>query len=470
MFDLDAVLRQIDGNLQASLGRLCELLRFESVGTRPDCAAACRACAEWLKAELAGFGFAAELRETTGHPAVVAILAPPDLPSHAPHVLFYGHYDVQPVDPLELWESPPFEPQIRTGDDGEARIYARGASDDKGQLMTFLEASRAWLSVHGRLPCRLTVVIEGDEEGDNSHFDRFIEENREELAADVAFVCDTGLWDRSTPKIVTRLRGCIAEEITVRGPSKDLHSGYYGGAARNPIHVLARILGEMHDGEGRVTIPGFYDGVEAVPDETLRQWRGLGFPEAEFLREVGLSVPAGERGYAVYEQIWSRPTAEFNGIWGGYTGAGRKTVLPATASAKLTFRLVGRQDPAKIRTALRRFVADRLPPDCSVAFDSSGGDNFAVTVPEASRWITLARRALGEEWGRDPVIAADGGSIPVVSTFQRVLGIPTLLAGFARDDDAFHSPNEKYDVQCFHKGMRSWARILAGLAAEKRHE
>jgi acetylornithine deacetylase/succinyl-diaminopimelate desuccinylase-like protein len=458
---VDTVLRHVDASLDASVGRLFTLLRLPSVGTDPAYHADCRKAAVWLSAMLSDLGFSAQVRETTGQPVVIADYAPKDLPSHAPRILFYGHYDVQPPDPLDLWESPPFEPQIRKGRDGRERIFARGASDDKGQLMTFLEASRAWLKVHRSLPFRLTVVIEGDEEGDSSHLDRFVGANREALEADVVFICDTGMWDRKTPAITTRLRGCIAEEIRITGPSKDLHSGYYGGAARNPIRVLTKILADMHDRHGRVTIPGFYDGVGAVPPSTRRQWKSLGFPARKFLKDVGLSIPAGEKNYSVYEQIWSRPTAEFNGIWSGYSGAGTKTVLPSVATAKLTFRLVGGQDPKHIRKGLKQFVRGRLPKDCGVSFTSQGGDSTGVTVSEDSPWVRLAGKALGDEWGSPPVFAADGGSIPVVGTFQKFLGVDSLLVGFSQDDDCVHSPNEKYDLSSFHKGIRSWSRIIA---------
>lgn len=464
MTSLDPVLQHIDANLDGSLARLMALLRFPSIGADPRYHGDCGRAAAWLKSELDGMGIAASLRETTGQPVVIGKYAPRGLSSHAPHILFYGHYDVQPAVPLDLWESPPFEPQIRAGKDGRKRIYARGASDDKGQFMTFLEAIRAWLAVHGGLPFRLTVLIEGDEEGDNSHLDRFIAANRRQLKADAVIICDTGMWDHRSPAVTTRLRGCIAEEITIRGPSRDLHSGRYGGAARNPIRVLTRMLGDMHDAKGRVTIAGFYDGVDAIPAATRRQWKALKFPEKRFLRDVGLSIPAGERGFSVHEQIWARPTAEINGIWGGYAGAGTKTVIPSTASAKLTFRLVGRQDPSKIRKGLRDFVKARLPRDCTASFDPQGGDSMAVTVPETGEWVRLAARALDAEWGRPPVFMADGGSIPVVGTFQRLLGAPVLMTGWSQGDDGAHSPNEKYDVESFRRGMRGWTRIIGELA------
>jgi len=467
MKNIEDVLQGIDGALDESVARLFELLRYPSVGTDPAYHGACRDAAAWLKRLLAEMGFKARLDKTTGQPVVVAEYAPKGLPSHAPRILFYGHYDVQPPDPLDLWESPPFEPQLRKGTDGEERIFARGAVDDKGQLMTFLEASRAWIKAKGGLPFHLTVLLEGDEEGDSTHLDRYVAENRARLKSDVVFICDTGMWDAKTPAIITRLRGCIAEEIVISGPSKDLHSGYYGGAARNPIRVLTKILGELHDGNGKVTLPGFYDGVDPVPASTRRQWKSLNFPAKKYLKGVGLSIPAGEKGYAVYEQIWSRPTAEINGIYSGYTGAGSKTVLPAEAMAKLTFRLVGRQTPAQIRKGLRQFVKARLPADCKVRYKSEGGDSMAVTVAETSPWVRLAQSALKQEWGRAPVLMAEGASIPVVGTFKSLLKVDSLLIGFGREDDGAHSPNEKYDVTSFRKGIRSWARIIAGLADQQ---
>jgi acetylornithine deacetylase/succinyl-diaminopimelate desuccinylase-like protein len=464
MKSLDDVLQGIDGALDDSVARLFELLRFPSVGTDPAFHGACHDAAAWLGRQLGDMGFTARLDETTGQPVVMAEYAPQGLPSHAPHILFYGHYDVQPPDPLDLWESPPFEPQLRKGMDGETRIFARGACDDKGQLMTFLEASRAWLKVTGRLPFRLTVLLEGDEEGNSTHLDAYLAKNRDRLKVDVVFICDTGMWNEKTPAITTRLRGCIAEEIVISGPSRDLHSGRYGGAARNPIRVLTKILGELHDRNGRVRLKGFYDGVDPVPSSTRRQWRSLSFPAKKYLKDIGLSIPAGEKAYAVHEQIWSRPTAEINGIYSGYTGPGSKTVVPSEAMAKLTFRLVGRQTPAQVRRGLRQFVKERLPADCKVRYQSQGGDSMAVTVAEASPWVRLAQRALKQEWGREPVLRAEGVSIPVVGTFKSLLGVDSLLVGFALEDDNVHSPNEKYNLTSFRKGIRSWARIIAGLA------
>lgn len=465
--DLRLALAEADRSFPESLERVMELLRFPSVGTDPAHGPDCRKAASWLAAQLTEMGFKAGLRETTGQPMVVGRYSPPGR-DRRPHVLFYGHYDVQPADPLDLWTSAPFVPRIRKGKSGRDAIFARGASDDKGQLMTFLEASRFWLRAHGSLPFRLTVLIEGDEEGDASHFDRFLASHAREFAADVAFICDTGMWDRTTPAINTRLRGCIGEEVTVRGPRIDLHSGYYGGPAQNPIKVLSRILAAIHDARGRITIPGFYDGVRPLSPALRRAWRKLRFPDKAFLAEVGLARPAGESGYSVLEQAWARPTAEVNGIFGGYRGPGNKTVLPSEATAKLTFRLVEGQDPKKVRRAFRAFVRGRLPADCKVHFTNAGGDSTGIAVAEDTPWVMAARRALKDEFGRAPVLTGAGYSIPAVESFKTRLGIDSLLVGFAQPDDAEHSPNEKYDLESLRRGTRAWTRIIAEFAGERR--
>lgn len=461
MASLENVLATIDQGFPASMDRLFQLLGIPSVGTDPHYHGDCRKAADWLKHTLEGLGFSASIRETTGQPAVIGKYAPEAMPSHAPHILFYGHYDVQPADPIDLWESPPFEPQIRKGKDGKDRIFARGASDDKGQLMTFLEASRAWLAVEGHLPFRLTVLLEGDEEGDASHLDRFLAANAKEFAADAAFICDTGMWDAKTPSINTMLRGCIGDEVTVTGPRIDLHSGYYGGPAVNPIKVLSSILAGLHDTNGKVTIPGFYDGVKTPSAAQRKQWSKLKFSARKFLREVGLSIPAGEKNFTPLEQMWARPTAEVNGIYGGYRGVGAKTVLPAEATAKLTFRLVEGQAPKKVRKAFRDYVKARLPKDCKARFINAGGDSSGISVAGDTLWVAAAHKALKAEWGRPAVEVGCGGSIPVVESFAKHLGIDSLLVGFSLDDDGAHSPNEKYDVASFHKGIRAWARIIA---------
>ena len=292
----------------------------------------------------------------------------------------------------------------------------------------------------------------------------FLEAHREALTCDVALVCDTNMWDAETPAITTRLRGLVHDEMTIIGPSIDLHSGHYGGAAWNPIRILARVLAALHDDEGRVAIPGFYEGVEELPKATAGQWSKLDFSERDFLGEIGLEEPAGEAGRSILEQIWARPTAEVNGIFGGYTGPGTKTVIPSRASAKISFRLVGKQDPAKIRAAFRDFVTARLPKGVGVEFSKAGGASPAIEIAEDSPYLAKVAGALGAEFGRPAVLMGAGGSIPVVRSFKDLLGMDSLLVGFSLNDDAIHSPNEKYNLASFYHGIRSWARILAELA------
>ncbi len=455
---LSSVLSRIDSDLPQALDRLMELLRIPSISTDPAYKDDCARAADWLVTDLQSLGFEAASRPTPGHPMVVAHGG-----SGGRHLLFYGHYDVQPVDPLALWHRDPFDPEIQDSPRGQV-IRARGASDDKGQLMTFLEALRAWKAEHGTLPCRLTIFLEGEEESGSPSLVPFMQEHAAELKADLALICDTALFQDTAPAIVTMLRGLLGEEITLRGPSKDLHSGMYGGAAINPIRVLTRILGGLHDGEGRVQVPGFYEGVSELPEAIRAQWQALSFDHARFLGEVGLSVPAGETDRTPLEMLWSRPTAEINGIWGGYTGSGFKTVLPAEAHAKVSFRLVGDQDPLAIRENFRAWVTGQLPADCSVEFHGHGAGPAGVMAIDDPAF-EAARAALGEEWGLPAAYIGCGGSIPIAGYFQTVLGMDAMLIGFARDDDQIHSPNEKYDVECFHKGIRSWARLLDKLAS-----
>jgi acetylornithine deacetylase/succinyl-diaminopimelate desuccinylase-like protein len=458
MAQLDAALAKIDANLDAALQRLFALVSIPSISTDPAYAPACQMAAEWLNDELHSLGFEASVRPTAGRPMVVA-KAKAGRPG-APHVLFYGHYDVQPSDPLDLWKTPPFEPRLADAPTGK-QIVGRGTSDDKGQLMTFVEACRA-LKETGDLPCDITILFEGEEESGSHSLPSFLAENRDELRADVALICDTSMLDRTTPAITTMLRGIVTQEVVIKGADRDLHSGLFGGAAVNPIHVLAKIIADLHDENGRVTLPGFYDGVAELPAEIAAQWRDIGFDGAKFLKDVGLSVPAGEKGRSVLEMVWARPTCEINGIIGGYTGAGFKTVLPAQASAKISFRLVGAQNPEKIATNFRAFIEARLPADCHAQFLPHGASP-ALQLPFDSASLTRARAALRDEWGKDAVLIGSGGSIPIVGSFKRDLGMESLMIGFGLEDDRIHSPNEKYELSSFHKGARSWARILTAL-------
>jgi len=459
MSQLDAVLDRIDDGLDQSLERLFALLRIQSVSTDPAYRSHCRTAAEHVAADLKSIGFSSEVRPTAGHPIVVG-----KAPNGAgPRVLFYGHYDVQPVDPLELWKTPPFEPKIETLPDGRKIIVARGACDDKGQAMTFIEACRAWKSVTGKLPLPITMMIEGEEECGSKNLFGFVRDNADEFKADLALVCDTSMWDTNTPAITTSLRGLVYEEVRLTCADRDLHSGLFGGAAQNPIRVLAKILAAMHDQNGRVTIPGFYEGVKELPPDVKADLKNLNLTAEKFLGQVGLKVPAGEKDRMLIEQIATRPTAEINGIVGGYTGEGAKTVIPGQATAKVSFRLVGTQDPQKICDNFRAFVRERMPADCKVEFA-----NFGLAPPLQLSFdnpaLTKARAVLAEEWGHKAVAVGAGGSIPIVADFKSVLGMDSLLVGFALDDDRVHSPNEKFDLKCFHKGIRSWARILYALS------
>jgi acetylornithine deacetylase/succinyl-diaminopimelate desuccinylase-like protein len=459
MSALSPVVDRLDRDLDQSLERLFKLLRIKSISTDPAYAEECRKAAEWLVADLKTIGFDASVRDTPGHPMVVAHHDGPT--PNARHVLFYGHYDVQPVDPLELWEDDPFDPAVKKRE-GVKVITGRGSSDDKGQLMLFVEACRAWKAEHGSLPCRITLLFEGEEESGSPSLKPFLDANKDELKADFALVCDTDMWNPETPSICTSLRGLVGEEVTIKAANRDLHSGMYGGPAANPVRILTKILAAIHDDEARVTIPGFYDGVEETPSQVLQAWEKLGETAASFLGPIGLSQPAGEKGRSVLEMVWARPTAEFNGIYGGYTGKGFKTVIAAEASAKVSFRLVHKQNPEKIRAAFREFVQSRIPADCSVEFHPHGGSP-AIQLSYDSPFLAKAKDALTDEWGSPAVMLGGGGSIPVVGDFRTYLGMESLLVGFALSDDRIHSPNEKYDLRSFHKGQRSWARILAAL-------
>jgi acetylornithine deacetylase/succinyl-diaminopimelate desuccinylase-like protein len=459
MKSLDAVLSRIDQDIDRSVQRLFALLRIASVSTDPAYKDQCRAAAEHVAADLKSIGFEASVRPTAGHPVVVG----KSNGVAGPRVLFYGHYDVQPVDPLNLWKTPPFEPRIETLADGRKIIVARGACDDKGQAMTFIEACRAFKAVTGKLPLPITMMIEGEEECGSKNLFGFVRDNAAEFKLDLALVCDTAMWDQKTPAVTTSLRGLVYEDVKIICADRDLHSGVFGGAAQNPLRLLSEILGSMWDQSGRVTIPGFYEGVKELPADIKADLKGLGLTAEKFLGPIGLKQPSGEKDRMLIEMITTRPTAEVNGIIGGYTGEGAKTVIPGEASAKVSFRLVGEQNPEKIRDAFRAFVRARLPADCKVEFG-----NFGLAPPIQLSFdnpaLTKARAVLAEEWGHKAVAVGAGGSIPIVADFKEVLGMDSLLVGFALDDDRVHSPNEKFDLNCYHKGIRSWARILDALS------
>ena len=434
------------------------LLRIQSISTDPAFAEPCQEAADWLVADLQSIGAKAEKRMTPGHPMVVGHIDGP-----GPHLLFYGHYDVQPVDPLNLWNSDPFDPKLEETDKGQV-IRGRGSSDDKGQLMTFVEACRAYKEVNGALPCRITFFFEGEEESGSPSLIPFMKENAEELSADIALICDTSMVAPGVPSIASQLRGMLKDEFTIHGPRIDLHSGHYGGPGLNPLREMSRIIASFHDDQGRVAVDGFYDGVHEVPDELLRQWEGCGFNEADYLNSVGYTQPHGEKGYSTLVQQWARPTLEINGIWGGYQGAGSKTVIPAEAHCKITCRLVGDMDPDDLRDKVRAHVDAQLSPDAKVTWDNDLEGSPAAVMNIARPEFEKARQALSDEWNREAVFCGMGGSIPIAGFFKEILGLDAMLIGFANEDDAIHSPNEKYNVESFHKGMRSWARVLDNLS------
>ncbi|MCV2870910.1 M20/M25/M40 family metallo-hydrolase [Defluviimonas sp. WL0050] len=455
---LDAVLAKIDETLPEAMERLFGLLRIRSISTDPAFKAECAKAADWLANDLKWLGFDAAARPTPGHPMVVG-----HSKGDGPHLLFYGHYDVQPVDPLNLWHRDPFDPAIEDTPNGKV-IRGRGSSDDKGQLMTFIEACRAWKAIHGKLPGNLTIFLEGEEESGSPSLIPFMKEHAAELTSDLALICDTSMVSPGVPSIASQLRGMLKDEFTITGPRIDLHSGHYGGPGLNPLREIARIVASFHDAEtGRVAVEGFYDGVHEVPGALLKQWESCGFDEKEYLNSVGYSQAHGEKGYSTLVQQWARPTLEVNGMWGGYQGAGSKTVIPSEAHCKITCRLVGDMDPDDLREKIRAHVAARLSPDAKVTWDNDLEGSPAAVMNTNRPEFEAARKALSDEWNREAVFVGMGGSIPIAGFFKDILGMDAMLVGFANEDDAIHSPNEKYDVKSFHKGIRSWARILDAL-------
>ena len=461
---LHLVLDHLAADTDGAIARWFEWLRIPSVSAQPAHAGDCRRAAEWLRGQLAGMGFDVKICETPGHPVVLAHHPGPakGASGSTPHLLYYGHYDVQPAEPLDLWSSPPFDPRLVDHPLGP-RVVARGAVDDKGQVMLWLEALRAWIAAHGTPPARVTVLVEGEEEVGSVNLDAVLAARRDGLAADVAVISDTNMWARGAPAITTRLRGLAYTELRLRAAARDLHSGLFGGSALNAANLLARILGALHDPQGRVAVPGFYDGAAEPSAADQTSWAALGFDETAFLGGIGLSHPVGERDRSALERLWGRPTADVNGIWGGYAGPGAKTVIPAEAGAKVSFRLVPGQNPERIVTMFRSFVDALLPPDARaeiVTLSTAPG----IAIPADSRFVRAADAALRAEFGRPAVLVGSGGSIPVVESLRRLLGLDTLLMGFGLDDDQVHSPDEKFDLACFTSGTRAHARLLGQLA------
>ena len=446
--DLDAYLTTHDERIRREL---FDLLRIPSVSARSEHDGDTRRAAIWIADSLRSAGLTATVHQTAGHPVVVGEYR--GAPAGAPTIVVYGHYDVQPAEPLELWTSPAFEPTVRDG-----RVYARGSVDDKGQLFLHIKALEAHLAVRGTLPVNVIVLAEGEEEVGSEHLAPFIEQHADLLRCDGVVISDSSMFAPGLPSVLSSLRGLAYFQLDVQGPAQDLHSGSYGGAVVNPAMALAHILATLHDADGRIAIPGFYDAVREWPAHVREQMRTLPFQEESFREETGAPALGGEKGYTVLERLWTRPTCEVNGLLSGYTGEGAKTVLPAKAMAKVSCRLVPDQDPREIESLMQAHV-DRVAPS---------GVTVTVTPLHGGRpWraelggplFDAARRALAAAFGREPVITGEGGSIPVVGDFERILGAPVLLVGFGLPGENAHAPDEWMSLENFTRGTRAIATL-----------
>jgi acetylornithine deacetylase/succinyl-diaminopimelate desuccinylase-like protein len=447
MADLD---RYLVEQRQRFEDELCELLRIPSVSTGKLHQAEIRQAGEWVANQLNRMGLRTELIETCGNPVVYA--ESPPVPG-APTVLVYGHYDVQPPDPLDEWLSPPFVPTRRDGD-----LYARGATDDKGQMLTHVKSAEAWMRTAGRLPVQLKFLIEGEEEVGSEGVEEFIAQEAARLACDVAVISDSSQFGPGRPAITYGLKGIAYFELRLTGAKQDLHSGTFGGAVTNPVNCAARMMASLVDDAGRIQVPGFYDEVVPLTKREREQFAALPFNESAFMEKIGVTGVTGERGYTTLERRWARPTCDINGIWGGYQGGGSKTVLPAKAGVKFSFRLVPDQDPAKIQQALRSHLELLLPPGIQmelIDMHSARG----IVVPLESRYMEAAAQAIEQGFGQPPVFIREGGSIPIVNLFRDKLGADTLLLGWGQDDDNTHSPNEKFSLADFHRGIKTSAYL-----------
>lgn len=446
---------RLDARMTPELEDLFAFLRFPSISTDSRNAGDVRACAEWLVTKLTGMGLQTTLHSTDRHPIVVAKNV------HQPGkktVLIYGHYDVQPVDPLNLWSTPPFEPEIREG-----KIWARGSTDNKGQMLAHVLGVEKTLKEKGELPVNLTLLFEGEEEIGSPSLAPFLEANRELLKCDIIAISDTGMVAPGQPTLSYGLRGIAACEVILRGPARDLHSGIFGGAIRNPATEIARLVATFHDENGRVQVEGFYDDVKPLEDWEREMWAKLpGTGDEDFIRYSGASKTHGEAGYTSAERTWARPTAEVNGIGGGYQGEGSKTVLPAEAFAKFTFRLVPNQDPVDIMEKVKAHLDKHCPPGVSLLYVGGHDGKPFYTDPNSS-FGEAAQRALRKAFGKEPVLIREGGSIPIVQAFRDILGTDTLLLGLALADSQIHSPNENFPVENFEAGIRLNQALLEEL-------
>ena len=456
---LQQVLQFVDDHRQQFQDDLAELLRIPSVSADSEFRGDIRRAAQWLVEHLTEFGFTVELIETAGHPIVYAESAP--VPG-APVALVYGHYDVQPPDPLDKWISPPFEPTVRDGN-----VYARGACDDKGQMLTHVKSLQAWSQVAEALPLQVKLVIEGEEEVGSEHLESFLSENSAKLACDCVVISDTSQFAPGVPAITYGLRGIAYYELHLTGPNRDLHSGVFGGGVTNPANVLAHMLDAIIDDEGRIQVPGFYDDVVPISEREREEWRELPFDQKSFEAELDINGVTGEVGFSTLERRWARPTFDVNGLTSGYQGEGAKTVLPARASAKFSFRLVPDQDPHKITAGLKSLLEPLVPPGVQmelVDYHGAGG----IAFPLESPYLEAAADAIETGFGTKPIFMKEGGSIPIVSSFAEQLKADVLLLGWGQNDDNLHSPNEKFSLADFHRGIRASAALWDRLAAIKK--
>jgi acetylornithine deacetylase/succinyl-diaminopimelate desuccinylase-like protein len=445
----------IESHRQAFIDDLADLLRIESVSADSRHAADVHKAADWMVARFEQLGLKTELVKTAGHPLVVA--ETPPVPGK-PIALVYGHYDVQPPDPLSEWTTPPFEPSIRHGN-----IYARGATDDKGQMLTHVKSVEAWIKSGEKLPLQVKFLIEGEEEVGSANLEPYVAANRERLACDCVVISDCGQFGPGVPAITYGLRGIAYYELKLTGPRQDLHSGTFGGGVTNPAGALVAMLAALKDADGRIQVPGFYDDVIPLTDAEREQFRGLPFDEANFNRQLGVDGTWGEAGHSNLERRWARPTCDINGLTSGYQGEGAKTVLPARASAKFSFRLVPNQDPAKLSQSLKQFLEARVPPGIRMELvDFHGAPG--VVVPLESPYIGAAAKAIEAGFGRAPVYIREGGSIPIVNTFARELDADVLLLGWGQNDDNTHSPNEKFSLADYQRGIKASAHLWSELA------
>jgi acetylornithine deacetylase/succinyl-diaminopimelate desuccinylase-like protein len=453
---MDKVIDYINVNRDRYLEELKALLAIPSISALPQHAGDVKRCAEWCADEMRRIGLQnVRLIDTAGNPVVYGDWLGAE---GKPTILFYGHYDVQPVDPLELWESPPFEATVRDGE-----IYARGSADDKGQVFMHFKAIEAHLKQNGRLPVNIKIILEGEEEVGSANLDDFIRAHKSELGADVVVISDSPMFDRGVPSMCYGLRGLVYFQIDLRGSSTDLHSGSFGGAVANPGMVLAQILAQMKDRGGRIKIPGFYDDVVPLTDEERKAWASLPFNEKKYKKDFGIPKVFGETDYTTLERTWARPTFEINGLLSGFTGEGAKTVLPAVAMAKVSMRLVPNQDPDKIAKLFEDYLTKIAPKTVELKITRMHGGKPWMTSYD-NPFVQAAGRAIEKGFGKPPVFTREGGSIPVVSTFQEELGLPSVLFGVGLPDENAHAPNEKLDVSNFHNGIIASAILYQEIA------